>query len=594
MPNDDNNRVVLAQLVGQTKERLGIQRDDLAFLSLVCDEVLFDYEPDIDEIEKGVVDGSGDGSIDASYLYVNKVLILEEDQPLPSRSPVEIDWVLVTTQYRDGFSETVLTRMRNTFHDLLRVGEDVTFEGVTYNDRLINIFQLFGSVVFRTAALNPTIRIKVVFATRGGTDNIHERVQQERDNLVIDVQRSLALAAASVAFVGPRELIEMNRRVRTRVKSLRCAELISSENGDGYIALVQIEELYRFLQNEHGQLQTYLFDANVRDFQGDNSVNTSIRNTLDTHGEEAPEFWWFNNGATIVATQAVPQGKTLTLSDPLIVNGLQTSTVIFNYKQQQAEPDRRTLLLKVIVPSSDEVRDRIIRATNQQTNIPPAFLRAMDKVHRDIETFFLGRGLYYERRKNLYRNQGHPREKIITIGELSQACVAALLYRPSVARARPNSIIQQEDQYRAIFSETISLEVYVSVVRLLKRIELALKELVMFDDGLAVILGGDGEAEGYSLDVRDRNNIKYHCLTYCILAKLGRTQRSVELIDTAFSDEDVVTACEACASIYDRLGGSDQTAKSPDFQREVLNHSLAVWHGWRNAEAAAGAPSSTG
>jgi hypothetical protein len=586
----DNNRVVLAQLVGQTKQRHGLERDDVGFLSLVSEEVLFDYEADVDEVENGIVDGSGDGGFDASYLYVNKILITDDDQALPSRSPIEIDWIIVTSQYRDGFAETVLTRMRNTFRDLLRIGENVEFRGVTYNDRLTGVFQRFGSIVYRTAVSNPRIRIRIKFATRASTEAIHARVAQERDNLIADINQSLALADADIEFLGAREIIELNRRVRTRNKNLRCAELISSENGDGYVALVTIDEVYSFLRNEQGSLQTYLFDANVRDFQGDNSVNSAIRATLDGR-EGAPEFWWFNNGATIVASRAVPQGKTLTLSDPLIVNGLQTSTVIYHYKSQNAEPDRRSILVRVIVPSSDEVRDRIIRATNQQTNIPPAFLRAMDKVHRDIEAYFLGRGLYYERRKNLYRNQGHPRENIVTIGELSQACVAALLRRPSVARARPNSIIQQDDQYQAIFSESIPLDVYVTVVRLLKRIEARLKESRITYPAGKLYHGGDGiiveyPESSHPLDMRDRNNVKYHCLTFCVVAKFGPNIDYNRLAGASIEDAEIERACEACSKIYDKEGGSDQVAKSPEFQRAVLAYAMSEWRDAQNKEGA--------
>ena len=307
-----NNQVILGQLVQEAKGRLGIDKDDLAFLHLTAEEVLFQFDVDLDEIEKGVVDGSGDGSIDASYLFVNGSLIQEEDQELPKRSPVEIDWVIVTSQNRDGFSETLLTRLRSTFNDLLRVGEDIDFGGVTYNPRIIDLFRLFGSVVFRLAATNPTIRVSIAFSTRGSTSNIHARVLAERDNLNREISQSLALAKPTVEFLGAEQLIALNRRVRTRTKALRCFEVISSENGDGYVALVRLDDFYSFLQNESGQLQTYLFDANVRDFQGDNQVNLAIRTTLDDPAA-APEFWWFNNGATMVATKATPQGKVITL-----------------------------------------------------------------------------------------------------------------------------------------------------------------------------------------------------------------------------------------------------------------------------------------
>jgi len=63
---------------------------------------------------------------------------------------------------------------------------------------------------------------------------------------------------------------------------------------------------------------------------------------------------------------------------------------VLSSKSQQF--DERSILVRVIVTEDAESRDRIIRATNSQTDIPSASLRATDKIHRDIEDFFATRG----------------------------------------------------------------------------------------------------------------------------------------------------------------------------------------------------------
>ena len=45
----------------------------------------------------------------------------------------------------------------------------------------------------------------------------------------------------------------------------------------------------------------------------------------------------------------------------------------------------RTLLIKVLVSTDVLVRDRIIRATNNQNAVELASLHATDKIQRDIE-----------------------------------------------------------------------------------------------------------------------------------------------------------------------------------------------------------------
>ena len=44
-----------------------------------------------------------------------------------------------------------------------------------------------------------------------------------------------------------------------------------------------------------------IFESNVRDYQGNNSVNSSIAETLSSDSKE--DFWWLNNGVTILASE---------------------------------------------------------------------------------------------------------------------------------------------------------------------------------------------------------------------------------------------------------------------------------------------------
>ena len=64
-----------------------------------------------------------------------------------------------------------------------------------------------------------------------------------------------------------------------------------------------------------------------------------------------------------------------------------------------------------MVPTEDESRDRIIKATNSQTVVPPSSLRATQRIHRDIEEYLQQKGLFYDRRKNHYKNEGKPGTK---------------------------------------------------------------------------------------------------------------------------------------------------------------------------------------
>ena len=100
--------------------------------------------------------------------------------------------------------------------------------------------------------------------------------------------------------------------------------------------------------------------------------------------------------------------RELQIVNPEIVNGLQTSMEIYNYfseNREALESEKRSILLRIIVPDNEESRDQIIFATKNQTNIPKATLRVTDPIHLQIEMYFKSRGLFYDRRKNYYKNQ---------------------------------------------------------------------------------------------------------------------------------------------------------------------------------------------
>ena len=85
------------------------------------------------------------------------------------------------------------------------------------------------------------------------------------------------------------------------------------------MALVKLKDYNNLIVDENGRLRRHLFEWNVRDYQGNVAVNQDIRKSLTV--PDSPEFWWLNNGVTIICSDATSAGKTYSLSDIQIVNG---------------------------------------------------------------------------------------------------------------------------------------------------------------------------------------------------------------------------------------------------------------------------------
>jgi AIPR protein len=166
------------------------------------------------------------------------------------------------------------------------------------------------------------------------------------------------------------------------------------ETQGGYVGLVNLYTYYQFLQDEPGVLAERIFESNVRGYQQDTSVNKEIRASLENNTLPS-DFWILNNGITMLASETGSAGYLgLNVSDPQIVNGLQTSREIFNYFHAASldsvnrQDDARSVLVRVIIITDPAAKDLVIKSTNSQNQMLPASLRGADQSHRDIEELF--------------------------------------------------------------------------------------------------------------------------------------------------------------------------------------------------------------
>lgn len=239
----------------------------------------------------------------------------------------------------------------------------------------------------------------------------------------------------------------------------------------------------------------------------------------------------------------------LTIEDPQIVNGQQTSTEIFNYYQSaNTAGDARNVMVRVIVANDSASRDRIIKATNSQTSIPAASLRATDKIHRDIEGFLGPFGIYYDRRKNSQKQQGRPVDRIISISLLAQSVMAIALQRPDDARARPSSLIKNEDDYTRLFSSDHPIALYLVAAKLAK-------------SGVSHLRARD------DLAPKDRNNLLFYVAMHAAACLVGiatpKVQALADINVDAITDDVLTESVKAVEAAYKSLGGNDQVAKGP-------------------------------
>jgi len=308
----------------------------------------------------------------------------------------------------------------------------------------------------------------------------------------------------------------------------------SATSGNSHVALVKLKDYYDLIVDEGGRLRRHLFEWNVRDYQGNVEVNKGIRKSLTS--ADSPEFWWLNNGVTILCSDATSAGKSYSLSNIQIVNGLQTSHEIYEVlkNHRTSEADSKMLLVRIIVTADPATRDQVIRATNRQTAVTDASLRATDDVQRQIENYFLTKGWYYDRRKNFYKNDGKEVSKIIGIPFLGAAVTAMGLARPDKSRGKPSSLLKNDDDYKQVFSPSIDLEIYLWAAKLQRRVDV----FIVSDAADATI--------------EQRSNLRFH-LSMLIVDQInaGSVRRPQQLRSLASQDASLTD--DELKALFDKL-----------------------------------------
>lgn len=551
-----NDQIILNQILEQRKaERAPTLTDADYFELFTGEQILKDFDLSYEEIEDGLVGGGNDGGIDSLYLFVNGDLVVEDTDLSTFKSGITVELVFIQSKTSPNFTVTPVERLHTSTVDLLDLSKDLGGLTETYNETLLEKMELFRLVHSTLAGRFPKLRFSYYYASKGDTP--HTNVRKKSDHVKEAVSQLFSDAEVTFDFIGSAELLDMARRVPTSSFELTLSETpISTSEAGSFVSLVNLRQYYDFISGKGGKLNRNLFDANVRDYQGNVQVNQGIQESLSEKASEE-DFWWLNNGVTIVATNATQAGKKLHIENPFVVNGLQTSTELYKYFSEKNPADeKRNLLVRVIVPSAQESRDRIIKATNSQTSIPPASLRATEQIHRGIEDYLKPHGIYYDRRKNYYKNEGKPKDKIISIGKMAQSVMSILLRRPNDARARPSSLIKSEEDYEKIFNTKHPLPLYKVCAVILQKIESVMK------------------SDAANLEQAYRNNLRFHLAMYAALSICKDKEPSIESIKdidiNAVTDEMILECLDETKAIYEQLGATDQVAKSREFTNKLL------------------------
>ena len=561
-----NNQVLIRAAIEQ--EYNEIKRTttlDQYYQIFTTQQVLKKYDLDYDELEEGITDGGNDGGCDGIYVFVNDELVCDVDDLVAKvKKDAKVLLYIIQAKNVDSFKEDAIDKWKTVSQNLLDLTADYSSFSTRYNGAVLRRFSIFRETYINLVRRIGTIEIKYIYITNGV--EVHPNVIAQARELESIVKQHFTNAIVSVAFCGANELMQLLNTHTDDCFYLKHTETIISPANQVYVLLVRLSDYYQFITNDKGELKRHIFESNVRDYQGHVTVNKEIQNTLESN-DKNEDFWWLNNGVTILATTALPiPPKQLKIHSPEIVNGLQTSSEIYNYfnaNPKCIDNDSRCILVRVIVPESDESRDRIILATNNQTTIPKASLRATDAIHRQIEMYFKMQGLFYDRRKNYYKNHGKPAEQIVSISFLSQCLMSILLMKPDFARARPSTLLSDNQVYKKLFNEKYSLEIYYNLAFTGKKIIKILRKSGLYS-------------------ISEIANIQFYVLYYVVSSIIGNTNvtpKAVQSVDLdRITEQHILLCAKKVHDVFISKGGTDKLAKGSELVIAIttlINHELS-------------------
>ncbi|MBI2584621.1 MAG: AIPR family protein [Rhodospirillales bacterium] len=230
--------------------------------------------------------------------------------------------------------------------------------------------------------------------------------------------------------------------------------------GQAYLGFVPAKEFVEIIKDDSGDdILGSIFDENVRDWQDYNVVNKEISSTLGS--DRRGRFVLMNNGVTLIAKNVRAVGSRFTIEDFQIVNGCQTSHVVFD--KRNSDLSNVSIPLRLIETQDDDVKEAVVRATNRQTELKPEQLYALTDFAKKLESYFGAvpeeRRLFYERRDCQYdRFPEVEKTRIVMPQGLIRAFAAMFLDEPTRVTRQYKAIRDLVGQ--SIFKEGHRLEPY--------------------------------------------------------------------------------------------------------------------------------------
>jgi len=432
---------------------------------------------------ENVMTGSGgDTGLDAIAILVNGELITDLDEVerlAVSGATLDVHYVFAQAETATSFSTSKIGQITYGVKDFFAEiptlqRNDIVSAAAEISQKILQNARLFR-------AGNPLCSVYYATAGRWTDDaDLSARIASAKN----DIDELNLFSRVTFVPLDARELQRRYQALRTGVEK----EFVFQNRiplpdidrvSESHLGFVSAKDLLELLSGDDGSLLSTVFYENVRDFQGESSpVNAEIARTLES--DRRSRFPLMNNGVTIIAKSVRQTGTKFTVRDFQVVNGCQTSNVLWTHRDKL--DDTILVPLRLISTSDEDVIVDIIRATNRQTEVKEEQFFATSDYLKQLEMFFESsplseRRLYLERRSKQHANAPVERTRVVPFNSLVRAFASLVLNDPHRATRNYKQLLERIPT--DIMSPSHKPALYLAAASSLYRVEFLFRNSVL-------------------------------------------------------------------------------------------------------------------
>ena len=425
----------LSEFIGSHEiEETDISKQFEAFVAYSTISQRYDEDFELNDVMTGA---GGDCGIDAIAVICNGALINSTDEVddiiKMNKSISEVEFIFVQAKNSGSFSGSEIGTFGAGIKDFFSDNH-----GMVQNQAIIDKKKLIEYIYSNASKLRSNPKCVLYYVTTGkwvNDSNCLARITLAKE----DLENENIFSKIDFIPVDSALLQKYYRKtiddIETTIKFEKHVLLPDIPNvTQAFIGYLSYPEFYKLIYDEDTQdIRKSVFYDNIRDYQGVNSVNAEMADTVKNNPRD---FLLYNNGVTIICNSIKNTRDEYTLSAYQIVNGCQTSHVLFG----NSSPHNTSLFIpvKLIETQDESTINNIIKATNRQTEVTDDQLMTLGEFHKNLEAFYNSfdgnKRLYYERRSKQYAYSADVEKvRIVSVNTQIKSVAAMFFDRPHMA-----------------------------------------------------------------------------------------------------------------------------------------------------------------